>query len=146
MKPLLTCMTTWKPPGTHSPSPWIPHPLPPLFQNYLYKLPQLSNQIQTLLHSYSTPHLLPNQCHFICLGNTSAPTTNQISHHFFPNKIILLCLWTDQPPCICLLETRPIFSTPPYLSANALVSGSSPRWEKLPRGYQNYPLKGLNLR
>ena len=25
-------------------------------------------------------------------------------------------------------------------------SGSSPRWENLPSGYHNYPLKGLNLR
>ena len=45
-------------------------------------------------------------------------------------------------------ESQPTpYHKPHYLLSNQLVlSGSSPRWEKLISGYHVYPLKGLNLR
>ena len=59
------------------------------------------------------PHLIPWKWYCSCLGHNRPPTTHHVYHHFCPHKAIFWFLWTDRPPCGCLLEIRPTFSTSP---------------------------------
>ena len=95
-KPFSPGMTTWTSPRTYPPYTWSPHPLPPIPHNCINTFSGILSQVQPLIHSTKIPpppNLMP-----LHLPGSHQPTINHyVSHHKFPEKTILWCMWTYQP-------------------------------------------------